>query len=74
MTILFHVLKEKSLEVLIKILTSVSVKAVQWFNKNVIINPNKFQTISIDKKQQNNPTSIRINDININSEYSVKLL
>lgn len=74
MTILFHVLKEKSLEVLIKSLTSESVKAVQWFNKNVIINPNKFQTISIDKKQQNNPTSIRINDININSEYSVKLL
>ena len=74
MTILFHVLKEKSLEVLIKSLTSESVKAVQWFNKNVIINPNKFQTISIDKKQQNNPTSIRINDININSEYNVKLL
>ena len=74
MTILFHVLKEKSLEVSIKSLTSESVKAVQWFNKNVIINPNKFQTISIDKKQQNNPTSIRINDININSEYSVKLL
>ena len=74
MTILFHVLKEKSLEVLIKSLTSESVKAVQWFNKNVIINPNKFQTISIDKKQQNNPTSVRINDININSEYSVKLL
>lgn len=74
MTILFHVLKEKSLEVLIKSLTSESVKAVQWFNKNVIINPSKFQTISIDKKQQNNPTSIRINDININSEYSVKLL
>ena len=74
MTILFHVLKEKSLEVLIKSLTSESVKAVQWFNKNVIINPNKFQTISIVKKQQNNPTSIRINDININSEYSVKLL
>ena len=74
MTILFHVLKEKSLEVLIKSLTSESVKAVQWFNKNVIINPNKFQTISIDKKQQNNPTSIRINDININSEYSLKLL
>ena len=74
MTILFHVLKEKSLEVLIKSLTSESVKAVQWFNKNVIINPNKFETISIDKKQQNNPTSIRINDININSEYSVKLL
>ena len=74
MTILFHVKKEKSLEVLIKSLTSESVKAVQWFNKNVIINPNKFQTISIDKKQQNNPTSIRINDININSEYSVKLL
>ena len=74
MTILFHVLKEKSLEVLIKSLTSESVKAVQWFNKNVIINPSKFQTISIDKKQQNNPTSIRINDININSEYSLKLL
>ena len=67
---------EKSLEELIKSLTSESEKVVQWFKENVmIVKPDKFQAIIIDrKKQQNNPPSININDININSENSVRLL
>ena len=41
----------------------------------MIVNPDKFQAIITDKKtQQNNPFSIKINDININFENSVRLL
>ena len=49
---------------------------MQWFKENMmIVKPDKFQVIVIDrKKKQNNPTSIEINDININSENSVRLL
>ena len=67
---------EKSLKELIKSLTSESDEPVQWFKENmVIVNPDKFQVIVIDrKKQQNNPTSIEISDININSENTVRLL
>ena len=48
---------EKSLENLIKNLTSESEKAVQWFKENImIVHPGKFHTIIIDRKnQQNNP-------------------
>ena len=35
----------------------------------MVLNPDKFQVISIDRQnQQNNQNSIEINDININSE------
>ena len=41
----------------------------------MIVNPDKFQAIIIDiKNQQNNLASIKINDININFENSVRLL
>ena len=41
----------------------------------MIVNSDKFQSIIIDgKMQQNNPTSININDININSKNGVRLL
>ena len=67
---------EKSLEEFIKNITSEPEKAVQWFKENVMtINPDKLQVIIIDrKKQQNNPTYIKINDRNINSENRVRLL
>ena len=41
---------------------------MKGFKGNMMIaNPDKFQAIFIDrKKQQNNPISIKINDININ--------
>ena len=49
---------------------------MQWFRENMmIVNPDKFQAIIIDRKdQQNNHTSIKINDINSKSENSVRLL
>ena len=41
----------------------------------MIVNPDKFQTIITDRKKLTKyPTSIKINDININSENSVRLL
>ena len=67
---------EKFLEGLIKSLTSKSEKAVQWFKENmIVVNPDKFKSIIIDRKnQQNNHTSTKTNDVNINSENSVILL
>ena len=61
---------EKSLEKLIKSLTSKPEKAVQWFKENMmIVNHAKFQAIIIDRKnQQANLTSIKINDTSIKSE------
>ena len=66
---------EKSLQKLIKSLTSESEKAEQWFKETMmILNPDKFQTINIGRKNQNNLTSIKISDANINSENSMGLL
>ena len=49
---------------------------MQWFKENKMIpNPDKFQAIIIDREsQKNNLTSVKINDININSENSLRLL
>ena len=49
---------------------------MQWFKENKMIpNPDKFQAIIIDgESQKNNLTSVKINDININSENSLRLL
>ena len=41
----------------------------------MIVNPDNLHAIITDrKKQQNNPTSIKVNEINIDSENSVRLL
>ena len=41
----------------------------------MIVNPDKFQAIIINRRnQQNNPTSIKINDKSVNSDNSVRLL
>ena len=63
---------EKSLEELMKSLTSESGKAVQWFKENMmIVSPDKFQIVILTEKTNNiNPTSIKINDMNINNENS----
>ena len=63
---------EKSLEELMKSLTSESGKAVQWFKENMmIVSPDKFQIVILTEKTNNiNPISIKINDMNINNENS----
>ena len=55
-----------------KSLTFESGKAVQWFKENMmIVSPDKFQIVILTEKTNNiNPTSIKINDININNENS----
>ena len=61
---------------LIKNLKEESEKATLWFKDNMmIVNPEKFQAIIIDRKgQNNNPTSLKINGNEIHSEESVTLL
>ena len=51
-------------------------KTMQRLKENmVIVNPDKSQTIIIERKnQQNNLTSIKINNINMNSENSGRVL
>ena len=51
-------------------------KTMQRLKENmVIVNPHKSQTIISERKnQQNNLTSIKINNINMNSENSVRVL
>ena len=51
-------------------------KATDWFKmNNMIVNPEKFQTIIIAKKgQNNNTTKINIDVKKVNSERSVLLL
>ena len=47
----------ETLSQLIKDFQSEANKATNWFKmNNVIVNPEKFQAIIIDKKGQNNPT------------------
>ena len=66
---------KNSLEEQIKSLTSESEKAVQYFKENMmVVNRDKFQAIIIYRKKPKIIPSlyIKINDININSEISVK--
>ena len=66
---------KNSLEEQIKSLTSESEKAVQYFKENMMfVNRDKFQAIIIYRKKPKIIPSfyIKINDININSEISVK--
>ena len=61
---------------LITNLETESNKATEWFKvNNMIVNPDKFQSIIIDRKRQtNNPTKLTIDGSEISSENSVTLL
>ena len=66
-----------STEDLLKILKEESESAVKWFRENnMIVNPDKFQTIVLQKGNKNNNTNIILNTENItfNASKSVKLL
>ena len=57
------------------IIESESKTAISWFQSNKrIVNPGKFQGIIIDKKKQDQNTSVPINQKNIKTSSSVKLL
>ena len=66
----------ESLEDLVRSLEIESNKATEWFkSNNMIVNPEKFQAIIIDRKgQSNNPTKLIIDGKEINSENCVTLL
>ena len=62
---------------LLKILKEESESAVKWLRKsNMIVNPDKFQTIVLQQGNTNNSINITLNieDITINTLKSVKLL
>ena len=66
-----------STEDLLKILKEESESAVKWFRENnMIVNPDKFQTIVLQNGNKNNNTNIILNTENItfNASKSVKLL
>ena len=65
-----------TIEELINNLETESEIATKWFkDNNMIVNPEKFQTIIIDRKgQKNNPINLKIDGKTIKSENSVKLL
>ena len=57
------------------IIESESKTAISWFQSNKrIVNPGKFQGNMIDKKKQDQNTSVPINQKNIKTSSSVKLL
>ena len=66
----------KSTDDVLKILKEVSESAVKWFRENnMIINPDKFQAIALQKRNKNNNTNIALNieNITIKTSKSVKL-
>ena len=65
-----------TIDELIRNLEEESEIATKWFTENkMIINPEKFQAIIIDRKgQENNPKELNIDGKAIKSEHTVKLL
>ena len=66
----------ENIEQLIETLQQESEEAIKWFkDNNMIVNPDKFQAILIDKRgQSNNPTTLKIDGKEIQSVNSVSLL
>ena len=49
--------------------------AVEWFNQNkMTVNPDKFQAMLLEKKNENNQSSFKINNQRIKTTNCVKLL
>ena len=66
---------KKNLEDLKIILNKESEKAIEWLNKNeMIVNPSKFQAIVLAKTRETISTKFHINDKEIESKDSIKLL
>ena len=64
---------ERTIENLLSTLETESQAAIEWFKLNeMIVNPEKFQAIVVNKMKDSYP--LNINDLTINSENSVKLL
>ena len=60
---------------LIHTLEKESETAVEWFNQNkMTVNPDKFQAMLLEKKNENNQSSFKINNQRIKTTNCVKLL
>ena len=60
---------------LIQTLEKESKTAVGWFNQNkMIVNPDKFQAMLLEKRNGNNQSFLQINNQTIKTTNSVKLL
>ena len=60
---------------LIHTLEKESETAVEWFNQNkMIVNPDKFQAMLLEKRNENNQSRLKINNQTIKMTNCVKLL
>ena len=60
---------------LIQTLEKESETAVEWFNQNkMIINPDKFQAMLLEKRNENNQSCLKINNQTIINTNCMKLL
>ena len=65
----------KNMSNLIQILEKESETAVDWFNqKKIIVNPEKFQAMLLQKRNENNQSCLKINNQTIKITHCVKLL
>ena len=60
---------------LIRALEKESETAVEWFDQNkMIVNPDKFQAMLLEKRNENNQLCLKINNQTIKTTNCVKLL
>ena len=65
----------KNMSNLIQTLEKESETAVDWFNQNkMIVNPDKFQAMLLEKRNENNQSCLKINNQTIKTTNCVKLL
>ena len=65
----------KNMSNLIQTLEKESETAVEWFNQNkMIVNPDKFQAMLLEKRNENNQSCLKINNQTIKTTNCVKLL
>ena len=66
---------KKNLAEVLEVLERECETAINWFNENnMIVNPDKFQTMIITSNKEQNNTPVKINGADITPESSVKLL
>ena len=66
---------KKNLAEVLEVLERECETAINWFKENnMIVNPDKFQTMIITSNKEQNNTPVKINGVDITPESSVKLL
>ena len=66
---------KKNLAEVLEVLERECETAINWFKENnMIVNPDKFQTMIITSNKEQNNTSVKINGVDITPESSEKLL